>query len=123
MAEIDLVFDGVVLAKYQKDQQSPPSVRGLQIKQEPKSRALTLSWEAAPVSKGKVTFTVQVSNDGKQWETIAIGLTESTVTLSQTQAKARMVRVITSNGFRSSSPVMTHLQPTKPAPRPSPGAR
>jgi hypothetical protein len=68
------------------------------------SAAPTVTWSPG-AQAGTVTYTVQTSDDGKSWSTIAVGLTQPSLALTPEQAKARMLRVIASNGFRSAPPV------------------
>jgi hypothetical protein len=114
MAQIDLVLDGAVLAKYSNSQNTPPAVRGVKVTQQPGTRGRTITWDASPASAGKVTFTVQVLDNTKKWMTIAIGLTEPTMMLSPEQAQLSVVRIIASNGFRSSNPVVIRMPSTRP---------
>ena len=71
-----------------------------------------LTWTLPVGAAGTVTYTVQTSDDGKVWSTIAVGLTEPSLMLisDEEQTGARMVRVIASNGFRSAPPVVLRLK-------------
>jgi hypothetical protein len=71
-----------------------------------------------PRTAGKVTFMVQMSDDGQKWVTIAVGRTEPTVTLTSDQARARRVRIFAGNGFRSSPPVIVRLPASARGPSP-----
>jgi hypothetical protein len=70
----------------------------------------TLTWVPPTSAAGTVTYTVQTSDNGKTWHTIAVGLTEPSLTLTPDQSRARMARVSASNSFRSAAPMMIHLR-------------
>jgi hypothetical protein len=118
MAEIELELDQVVLARYRNATTSPKAASALQLFSAisiapPGAAAETgpiLNWTPPRVAAGTVTYTVETSDDGNTWRTIAIGLTEPGLMLTEDQASARMVRVIASNGFRSAAPVMINLR-------------
>ncbi len=109
MAQIDLVLDGAVLAQYTNAQVTPPAVSGIKTTMRRGESGPTISWTAAPASAGEVTFTVQMSIDTNQWQTIAVGLANPMVTLSADQTKARQLRFTASNGFRSSASVVINV--------------
>lgn len=110
MAEIDLMFEGVLMAWYKNTNKVPQPVTDLQVTGESRSSNVGLSWTAASVPESKLTFTVQTSDSGAHWETIAEGLTVSMITLTEKQAHAKFARVIASNGFRNSAPTMIRMQ-------------
>jgi hypothetical protein len=70
------------------------------------------------VSAGKVTFTLYASDYGKKWMTIVVGRSEPKVMLTSDQARSRMVRIVASNDFRSSAPVVVRLSASTCGPRP-----
>jgi hypothetical protein len=117
MAEIDLEVDHEVLARYRNASKPPTAPRLRQV-----FNALTgapgavaevgssLAWTPPAAAEGTVTYTVQTSDDGKTWSTIAIGLTEPSLALTPDHASAGTIRVIASNGFRSAAPVVIKLQ-------------
>jgi hypothetical protein len=75
MAEIDLVLDGNVLARYSNSTIPPVAPNGLQILTAIGGTGPILTWTPAVVgNSGTVTYTVQTSNDGKVWSTIAAGM-------------------------------------------------
>ena len=108
MAQIDLVLDGKVLDQFRGAviaPPKPPSVRS----EAAAEGGRTLTWEPSPAGVARITYTVQISSDGKSWSTIATGLTEPTLTLTPEQAQARMARIIASNGFSSAAPIVLRL--------------
>ncbi|MBV8914635.1 MAG: hypothetical protein JOZ05_16540, partial [Acetobacteraceae bacterium] len=115
MAQVDLVLDGRVLAQYRSSTAVPAPPRNLRLGAATQAAPTTarpgpvLTWQGPPGAAG-VTYTVQTSDDGKSWSTIAVGLREPTLALSPEQARARLARVIASNGFRSAAPVSTVLR-------------
>jgi hypothetical protein len=120
MAEIDLMLDGVVMAWYKGSQKTPQQVKGLRITRVPISHRVALSWTALSGSKDKLTFTVQTSDNGFHWKTVAAGLTDSTIVLSKSQATAGWARVIATTGFRNSRPTVVRLLQAQSRPPTSP---
>jgi len=114
MAQIELVLDGAVVAQYTSDQRPPVPARGLKLTVEPKTGERTLSWVAPEKAPPNVRYTVQVSQDGKQWTTVAVGLTAPALVLPRSEAAPRMARVIASTGFRSSAPATLNMAPPAP---------
>jgi hypothetical protein len=120
MAEIDLVLGSSVIAQYRNVPTAPKAPSALQllsaISNAPPGGAAEagpiLTWTLPVGAAGTVTYTVQTSDDGKVWSTIAVGLTEPSLMLisDEEQTGARMVRVIASNGFRSAPPVVLRLK-------------
>jgi len=109
MAEIDLLLDGLVVAWYKASQKTPQPVKRLRITSVPVSHRVALSWMAPSDPKDKITFTVQTSDNGFHWKTVAEGLTDSTIVLSKTQVTPGWARVIATTGFRSSRPTSVRL--------------
>jgi hypothetical protein len=115
MAQIDLMLDGRVLAQYRSattEPLSPQQLRlGAAMPATPSAASVgpTLSWAPSADASSTITYTVQISDDGTAWRTIAVGLKRPSVILSTDQVRARMVRVIASNGFRSSTPAVIRL--------------
>jgi hypothetical protein len=120
MAEIDLMLDGVVMAWYKGSQKTPQPVKRLRINSVPVSHRVALSWMAPSGSKDKLTFTVQTSDNGFHWKTVAEGLTDSTIVLSKSQATAGWARVIATTGFRNSRPKTVRLLQAQSRPPASP---
>jgi hypothetical protein len=118
MREIDLVLDQNILAQYRGTTTVPAAPRGLRFISSDIDQVLI--WIPAVGSAGTVTYTVQTSDDGASWNTIAIDLREPILTLTPDQASALKARVIATNGFRSAAPVVVDLVP---AIYPTPPAR
>jgi hypothetical protein len=118
MAELDLMLDHAVLARYRNATKPPTAPRIRQvvdaISDTPAGAAAeagpSLAWTPPAAVEGTVTYTVQSSDDGKNWSTIAIGLNEPNLALPPDYASASTMRVIASNGFRSAAPVVIKLQ-------------
>jgi hypothetical protein len=115
MAQIDLMLDGRILAQYRSATTEPVPPQQLRLgatmPATPAAASVgpTLSWAPSADASSTISYTVQISDDGTAWRTIAIGLKRPSVTLSTDQARARIVRVIASNGFRSSTPAVIRL--------------
>jgi hypothetical protein len=119
MAEIDLMWEGTVVAWYKGGQKRPPPVTRLRITSIPQSRRVALSWVAPPHPNPRLTFTVEISENCSHWKTIVEGLNRSTLVLSETQARARWARVISSTGLRNSRPATILLKAqSRPCPNP-----
>jgi hypothetical protein len=118
MVQIDLVLDHAVLVRYRNSTNPPTAPRVRQvfsaIGDTPAGTAAdlgsSLTWSSPKASEGTVTYTVETSNDGKTWSTIAIGLKEPNLALTADHASAGTIRVTASNGFRSAAPVVIKLQ-------------
>jgi hypothetical protein len=110
MAEIDLVLDHKVLARYSNATTALRAPSGLQVLSAIGGTGPILTWMPPVGTAGAVTYTVQTSDDGNAWSTIAIGLEEPSLTLTPEMAGALMARVIAGNGFRSAAPVMVKLR-------------
>ena len=82
---------------------TPPTLGTVRIRvaDQPARGAFSIAWEAAPDSRN--SYEVQISTDGgRTWETIAIGLRESTLVIAPSQLLGRKltdVRVIASDGY------------------------
>lgn len=101
---IELVLDGQVVDSYAVG--GPlPSVRALRMV-EGAAREITIVTDAeVPVERGQ-TYSVQVStDDGRTWQTIAIGLKRPALDLDRSQFRAGQevrVRVVATNGLQRS---------------------
>jgi hypothetical protein len=118
MRQIDLVLDQNILARYRGTTSVPAAPRGLRFISTDIDQVLI--WIPAVGSAGTVTYTVQTSDDGASWNTIAIDLKEPILTLTPDQASALKARVIATNGFRSAAPVVVDLVPVMHPPLPKP---
>jgi hypothetical protein len=101
---IDLSIAGHVVDTFQAGG-TPPAVRNLKRAPAPHA-ALALSWDTDAKPEDKHSYTVQVStDDGKTWQTLAVGLAQPEVALDRNQfhgAKQVQVRVIATDGFTRS---------------------
>jgi hypothetical protein len=109
MAQIDLMLDDKLLSQYRNTTTAPVPPRSLRIGASADAAPI-LTWAPSSAEGGTVTYTVQTSNDGNTWATIAVGLKEPKLALSADQMRTRMARVIASTGFRSSSPLTIQLR-------------
>jgi hypothetical protein len=84
---------------------TPPEVRGL-TRAAAERDTLSIAWEAEAGTGDDHTYNVQVStDDGRTWQTLAVGLATPEVTIDRNQfygAGNVLVRVIATDGFRSS---------------------
>jgi hypothetical protein len=84
---------------------TPPEVRGL-TRAAAERDTLSIAWEAEAGTGDDHTYNVQVStDDGRTWQTLAVGLATPEVTIDRNQfygAENVLVRVIATDGFRSS---------------------
>jgi hypothetical protein len=84
---------------------TPPEVRGL-TRAAAERDTLSIAWEAGAGTGDDHTYNVQVStDDGRTWQTLAVGLATPEVTIDRNQfygAENVLVRVIATDGFRSS---------------------
>jgi hypothetical protein len=109
-ATVELILYGQIIDTL-KVSKNPPKVRSIQtprqVERAVKDKVpLVFSWEASDPDNDRLTYSVQISPDnGKTWETIAVGLTEPSVTIDPEQVKdlkTIMIKVIASDGFNSS---------------------
>jgi hypothetical protein len=106
MAQIDLMLDGKVLDQFRGTVTAPSQPRSARSEVAAEG-GRNLIWEPSYSAAGtRITYTVQISNDGNSWSTIAVGLTEPTLTLTPEQAQARMARIVASSGFSSATPIV-----------------
>ena len=84
---------------------TPPEVRGI-TRAAAERDTLSIAWEAEAGTGDDHTYNVQVStDDGRTWQTLAVGLATPEVTIDRNQfygAENVLVRVIATDGFRSS---------------------
>jgi hypothetical protein len=116
MRKIDLVLEGQVLASFESSEQTPRPARDLKVSRATDSQDLKLSWKPGSSDVGNVSYSVQISMDGKTWELVAVGLTTTELTLPSDVARSRMLRVIATNGFRDSVPATVRLRGPPPQP-------
>ena len=75
-----------------------------------------LTWIGSDPDRDKLTYLVQISDGRESWETIAIGLRQTQLVLTDQQLQDpsyRRVRVIANDGYNVSSPAMIELEPAK----------
>ena len=85
---------------------TPPAIRDLRVAAEG-----TVTWDATRAPGAVLTYFVQASQDGKNWDVIAINLSEREFALSPAQRRAyASVRVFANDGFNSSEPVEVGLR-------------
>jgi hypothetical protein len=84
---------------------TPPEVRGL-TRVAAERDTVSIAWETEAGTGDDHTYVVQVStDDGRTWQTLAVGLATPEVTIDRNQfygAENVLVRVIATDGFRSS---------------------
>lgn len=85
--------------------ETPPDVRRVRrVAADP--QAPSVAWETDANPEDKHTYSVQASTDnGKTWQTLAVGLTSTQVAIDRSQfggAKQILIRVIATDGFRRS---------------------
>ena len=105
---VELLIDGRVVNSFGQSRtitsaENIRAIRSFGIK----NQLATVGWDSAEAEDPNVTYTVQIStNDGTTWQTYSIGSKNPEVTIDKSQfaedKKIRM-RVITTNGFTSSS--------------------
>src|SRR5690606_18723837 len=88
--------------------ETPPEIRHIR-RSVADPRMLGLAWESNAKAEDRFTYTVQISTDnGKTWQTFAIGLISPQITIDRNQfrdAEQVLIRVIATNGFRSSETI------------------
>jgi hypothetical protein len=73
-----------------------------------------LRWVGSDADRDKLTYTVQISDKRGSWETIAIGLRQTQLGLTDQQLQGppyRRVRVIANDGYNASPPTAIELGP------------
>lgn len=85
--------------------ETPPGVRRVR-RAAADPHAPVVAWETDARPQDKHTYSVQASTDnGKTWQTLAVGLTSTQVAIDRSQfrgAKQVLIRVIATDGFRRS---------------------
>jgi hypothetical protein len=101
---IELVIDGVVVDTFRAGATSP-SARSLK-RIGAESGNVAVAWEGAADTGENITYTVQAStDDGRTWNTLAIGLRQPAYTMDRSNfegATRVQIRVIATNGFTQS---------------------
>jgi hypothetical protein len=105
LGKVELVLDGNVVATYQGGKGIPAAVRNVRTTKA--GGNTTIQW--APAA-GKVTYTVQTSADGVDWQTVGVGVTGTQIVLPSSTA-IKSVRVYANSGFRNSAPAMLRIKP------------
>jgi hypothetical protein len=75
-----------------------------------------LTWVGSDVDGDKLTYLVQISDGRELWETIAVGLRQTRLVLTDQQSQGppyRAVRVVANDGYNVSSPATIELEPAK----------
>ncbi len=118
IARIDLILnDKVVNTRYVSAHS--PVIKGLKLVTVKTSCSCesnhALSWVGSDADKDKLTYLVQISDEGSTWDTLAIGLKESTLKLTAEQLHGahHRIRVIANDGYNESNPVTLDLRRTK----------
>jgi hypothetical protein len=113
--KLQLVLNGQAVDEFEASPRQPaaPSALRLTNKVTPQGTLSTtdrtLAW--SPGAAGdKVTYTVQTSADGVSWETVSVGLTNPSLPLGEDQGDKKFVRIIATNGFRASPPVVLPME-------------
>lgn len=110
--EIRLVLNGKQLASFSASQEKPAKPSTLAASQNhgaPGENGMLLSWNPKAAQE-HLTYTIQVSDDKRSWTAVAVGANSPSVELNGEQRKRKFVRVIATNGFKNSDPVVTNLQ-------------
>lgn len=101
---IELLIAGKSVDTFRASE-TPPDVRWVS-RLAMDSHAPIVAWETDAKPEDKHTYSVQVSTDnGKTWQTLAVGLTSKQVAIDRSQfrgAKQVLIRVIATDGFRRS---------------------
>ncbi len=121
LGEIQLSLFGKSIASFRASQNRPLAPKEMRVMRE-KTKTVqplalsfhALTWKMPRMAKEHITYIVQVSQNGRTWETIGVGIEKSTIALSAAHAASSFIRVIATNGFLSSEPVLLHNQKTKP---------
>ena len=111
MAHIELELDGTVIAQFRNPTTTPPAISGVRIGRDSPGAGSTVTWNTPPAAAGGVTYTAQIPGGANSWLTIAVGLAEPKMMLYADQAATETLRIFTSNGFRSSPPVLIQICP------------
>jgi hypothetical protein len=110
-AALDLVLDGKIIASYRATAGRAVPIRNLRIESAGADSQPLLRWdgpEKKTSAEGPTTYTVQVSRDGQNWKTVAVGLTTLSMPLETADQE---VRVFTVTGFSRSAPILLIKRP------------
>jgi hypothetical protein len=105
IARIELTLDDKTLAEFQVTGSAPAAVRNLRLESESRQPAkrvgegVHLSWSGSD----NATYIVDTSADGKNWNTIAVGVKAPQIALSAAHAQARYARVTATDGVHRST--------------------
>jgi len=112
-AAVELVLSGKIVDRIQISKHAPVVTAANIAKAQPGE--VTLTWQGSHPDGAKLTYMVQISSDqGKTWQTIAIGMPETNLTLTSNQVNNRLtnqIRVTANDGYNSSPPVTLELAP------------
>jgi hypothetical protein len=73
-----------------------------------------LTWVGSDPDRDKLTYMVQISGERESWETIAVGLRQTQLVLTDQQLQGppyRRVRIIANDGYNVSPPATIELRP------------
>lgn len=104
IAALELLINGKIVDTFSPGALETPNISLLSAVSADTSTEL--AWDAAADADSNIRYNVQVSDDdGASWETVAVGKTTPDLTIDREQFQAAerlQVRVIATNGFRSS---------------------
>lgn len=112
LGQIQLVLSGKILDNFRASQNQPPRPTGLRLAHgaiaptAEVAAGTVITWAPTLMPGDHVTYVVQTSQDGKTWDTIGVGLVQPTLALTAQQAASSFVRIIATNGFQNSEPVV-----------------
>jgi hypothetical protein len=105
MSSIVLMLDDTKVAEFRVAGTAPAAVRNLQLQPRmPSTPAIPsnsrrLSW----IGAANATYIVETSADGRNWNTIAVGIRQPQLALSSEHARTRFARVTATDGFHRSA--------------------
>jgi hypothetical protein len=116
-AQVDLLLRGKIVSS-RAISAHPPVVKNLRLVARTTRYGAgvqrVLTWMGSDADRDKLTYMVQISDGRGSWDTIAIGLRENQLVLTDQQLQGppyRRVRVIANDGYNVSAPATIELGP------------